>query len=121
MAFMEQQITGKQLWFVVDGDMGRDYVDASIVGYPRMHRLVTDVGITYADSPMVFSLLHSYLKDYTQNTKITEITLVSGYGARLSAPGYMDCTGWVVCDSEEEAEEYLRDTYGNEEDEEEEE
>ena len=26
-----------------------------------------------------------------------------GYGARLSAPGYRDCTDWIVCNSPREA------------------
>lgn len=33
------------------------------------------------------------------------------WGARLSAPGYMDCTDWAVFDTEEEAREYIRDEY----------
>lgn len=39
---------------------------------------------------------------------------VSGYFARLSAPGYMDCTDWGgPFDSTREAEEYLAETYGS--------
>lgn len=111
MPFMEREITDKQLWFVVDGNCGTDYVPAHVVQYPRIHRLVTDVEVTYADSPMVFSLLHSYIKDYTENTTITGITLISGYGARLSAPGYLECTDWCVFDTVTEAEQYLKDAY----------
>jgi len=36
---------------------------------------------------------------------------VSGYGARLSAPGYMDCTDWTVHESEGEARASLADMY----------
>jgi hypothetical protein len=35
------------------------------------------------------------------------------FGARLSAPGYMDCTEWSLYDSEEEAREGLADVYGD--------
>ena len=35
----------------------------------------------------------------------------SGYGARLSASGYLDCTDWAVFDTREEAEAYLVETY----------
>ena len=35
----------------------------------------------------------------------------TGYGARLSAPGYLDCTDWMVFDSIEEAQNYLHDTF----------
>jgi len=34
-----------------------------------------------------------------------------GYGARLSAPGYLDCTDWVIFDTEQEAIDYLAETY----------
>jgi len=36
---------------------------------------------------------------------------IKGYGARLSAPGYLDCTPFVVFDTQEEAEQYLTDEY----------
>jgi len=37
-----------------------------------------------------------------------EINVIEGYGARFSAPGlYLDCTDWVVFDTEEEARKYL--------------
>ena len=42
-----------------------------------------------------------------------EVEFVSAYGARLSAPGYMDCTEWSVFDTQEKAEQYLVDTYGD--------
>lgn len=37
----------------------------------------------------------------------------SGWLARMSAPGYMDCTEWTVYDSEAEAWEQLLKDYGN--------
>jgi hypothetical protein len=40
----------------------------------------------------------------------------SGFGARMSAPGYLDCTEWAVFDTEKEARDYLLETYGEEED-----
>ena len=36
---------------------------------------------------------------------------VPAWGARLSAPGYLDCTEWCVFDTEAEAAQYLLDTY----------
>jgi hypothetical protein len=43
--------------------------------------------------------------------RISSIKLVKGWGARLSAAGYLDCTEWSVFDTEEEAKRYLRDEY----------
>lgn len=39
-----------------------------------------------------------------------------GFGARLSMPGYLDCTDWCVLDTEKEARDYLLEMYGEEED-----
>lgn len=35
----------------------------------------------------------------------------AGYGARLSAPGFMDCTDWCVLSTVSEARHYLVDNY----------
>ena len=40
-----------------------------------------------------------------------ETVELSGYGARLSMPGYMDCIEWSVFDTAQEAAQYLLDTY----------
>lgn len=39
--------------------------------------------------------------------------LENKYGARMSAPGFMDRTDWSVFDTEEEAQKYLDETYGD--------
>jgi len=49
--------------------------------------------------------------------KVYSATIRTGVGARLSAPGYMDCTEWSVFDTEEEAQTYLDETYPEDEDE----
>lgn len=44
-----------------------------------------------------------------------DVETLTGYYARLSMPGYLDCTEWAgPFDTVEEAEEYLTDTYGDE-------
>lgn len=40
-----------------------------------------------------------------------DIKLRKGWGARLSAPGYLDSTTWALLPSEEEAQKYLIDNY----------
>lgn len=40
-----------------------------------------------------------------------DVTTVYGFGARLSAPGYLDCTEWSIFDTEKEAAEYLLEVY----------
>lgn len=34
-----------------------------------------------------------------------------GWGCRLSAPGYLDCTDWTVFDTEEEARDHIEEMY----------
>lgn len=46
--------------------------------------------------------------DNIEEDSIEEIT---GYGARLSAPGYLDCTEWTVFETETEAWQNLLDNY----------
>lgn len=55
------------------------------------------------------------LADYLEGEPMDADTppeLVSGYLARMSAPGYMDCTPWSVYATEAEAREALDDMYG---------
>lgn len=40
-----------------------------------------------------------------------DIIRIEGYGARLSMPGYMDCTEWSVFSTIHEAAEYLLDMF----------
>lgn len=40
------------------------------------------------------------------------VPLQSGYLARMSAPGYMDCTEWAAFDTEQKAREYLVSMFG---------
>lgn len=87
MSFMEPQVTGKTKWYQVDTDNG-------IVSYPADNFTTTDVA------------LENDVEDEDVNT-------VVGYGARMSAPGYLDCTEWVVFDTAEEAEAYLAEEYSD--------
>jgi hypothetical protein len=52
------------------------------------------------------------VRDYCEGEPL-EITRKSGYLARLSAPGYMDCTEWSAFDTADEAASYLVETYAN--------
>ncbi len=58
----------------------------------------------------------SLLRDYLEGDRIYNLAIREGYGARLSAPGYLDCTEWAVFDTEQEAKDYLEEMYGEEDD-----
>lgn len=103
MAFMEQQITDKVGWYEVDGFQGTEWIDSGLVG--DLDEFDSDTLQPVPDK----------LADYCTNSHVFYLKKVYGHGARLSAPGYTDCTDWVVFDTEREAEEYLEDltTYGD--------
>jgi len=59
---------------------------------------------------------HEYINDVPDEQIIEVIQQrVDGWGARMSAQGYLDCTPWVVFDTVEDAYQYLEDEYEQEE------
>lgn len=74
-----------------------------------------DVGSTLyrEDETSNFSAILTALTDYLDQDPdhIHMIEKIEGYGARLSAPGYTDCTEWTVFDTEAEAKAYLEEQY----------
>ena len=71
--FMSPDLTGKMDWHEIDGHDGTIY-------YPADYFSLYEAEVAYGEDG------------------ILESRTVSGYGARLSAAGYMDCTDWIVCD-----------------------
>lgn len=115
MSHMQKQIQ-KGSWLLIDGNCGTDAVPAELFS----RAVLATFGATHAEwtadaDSEGFEALCESVRDYTENSDIREITMKRGYGARLSAPGYMDCTAWAVYDSEEEAEEALVEMYGDDE------
>jgi hypothetical protein len=91
MSFMEKQITNKMRWFQVETSQGTEWIQGDV--------LQPSPDITIAD-----------LIDYCEGIPVS-FELIEGYGARLSAPGYLDCTEWTVFQTVEEAREYLEENY----------
>jgi hypothetical protein len=102
MSFMQKQIEYSR-WIEIDGPNGTDAVPFDVVfnsqNKKNLHPSFDDVS------------------DYTENREAYSITVVDGYGARLSAPGYMDCTPWSVFKTEQEAIDYLEENYPEDEEE----
>jgi hypothetical protein len=94
MPFMEPQITAKIKWVRADGIF--------TVFCP-----LEDWEAPPGDTSKEVWTDSEYLKpgEYTVET-------IEGYGARMSAPGYLDCTEWSVFSTEEEARAYLQETFG---------
>lgn len=96
MPHMQAQIVGPQDWWEVETNHGTSWVQCEDVGY--------------RDEVNAVRLL-DYLPDTHVTSDIMRWEFKSGYGARLSAPGYLDCTEWVVLDTEDEAREHLCETW----------
>ena len=102
--FMQRQITHKQAWLRVETTHGTEFVDATSL-FVRDSRTLTH---SLSDDERFALVLE--IQEYTEGEP-QEWETIRGYGARLSAPGYLDCTEWNVFDTVEEAEKYLDDTY----------
>ena len=89
--FLAAEITEKERWIKVDGTHGVFYY-------------------LFDDVPSKNGLF-DFTDMYTGEIESHEV--VDGYGARLSAPGYLDCTDWNVFDTEEEAIKDLIDNFGD--------
>jgi hypothetical protein len=92
--FMKPQVIADD-YYSVETLTGTEFVPAHLVYAP-----------TVADD----------MRDYLQGepADIDEpVTRKSGYLARMSAPGFMDCTDWTAHDSEDEAWQYLIDNYAD--------
>jgi hypothetical protein len=90
MAFTKKQVTAKKSWWRVETSVGTEFLSVDLIG----------------KEPAVSGALEDYCEGKVQTWE-----LIKGFGARLSAPGYMDCTEWAVFETEEEAEQYLEDNY----------
>ena len=59
----------------------------------------------------IYAIEHD-LMDCISEDEVSEVVnqRIEGWGARLSARGYLDCTEWIVFDTKKDACDYL-DTY----------
>jgi len=89
MGAMKPEIIGPTDWWEVETNQGTYWVQCEYAGYK--------------DDVNAMKLL-DYLPDTQLTSDILHWEFKSGYGARLSMPGYLD---WCVLDSEKEAKEYL--------------
>lgn len=82
MGFMQKQIV-YQSWYLVETTNGTECMPSDL-----------------CDSDL------ESVADYCEGTP-QSVEEVTGFGARLSAPGYMDCTEWTIFGTLACAEEYL--------------
>lgn len=109
MGFMQPQVEFGE-WIFVDGPYGSEVVPADLLTTRGVRDLQKAINRTFDGKSM--SLEGTPIAMYCENTVAYSIEKRQGFGARLSAPGYMDCTPWTVFDTEKEAREYLADLEG---------
>jgi hypothetical protein len=110
--FMRQQVTGRENWLRVDTSHGIEFVriaDTSL--FVRDSETVTHP-MTDAEHSDAVRKIQQFTDGEPQSWEN-----IKGYGARLSAPGYLDCTEWAVFETGEEALAYLNDNFPEDEDE----
>jgi hypothetical protein len=95
---MESQITDKQWWLSIDGNSGTDFIPSDLFNVDSVRAIIDGPeDDDYANKVLAI------VRDYTENTTATTAELIHGYGVRLSAPGYLDCTAWEVFSNKREA------------------
>jgi hypothetical protein len=122
MPFMKKYITEQCYWIMIETSLGDFFVPEEEVS-----NAVSDWCDVVEEEQYlpdeVSNTVKCDLLDFTDVLDTKEIYSVQrevGYGARLSAPGYLDCTEWSVFDTEQEAREYLDELTEYDEDEDEE-
>lgn len=124
MAFMKP-VVEHGLWLIVETSHGDTHLPADLWGHAHLTKpgdqLTPDTEVTDEGKLVPWE---EVVRDLVQYTEVFEaddiysVELREGFGARFSAPGYMDCTEWTVYDTREEAEQALREEAGDDEEEE---
>jgi hypothetical protein len=95
MSHMQKQILYGR-WVVIEGNQGTETIPFDLVSPKRAKPRFEDV------------------RDYVESSSATSIEVVDGWGARLSAPGYLDSTSWTVHKTEDEARQSLAEMFDDE-------
>lgn len=99
MPHMQPQFESGE-WVEVDTTEGTTFIPPGLVTLPDESDYTDDDG-NY-DEEGYNEAAGAVVRDYVSGRVLT-ITTRQGVGARLSAPGYLDCTDWSVYDSYAEA------------------
>jgi hypothetical protein len=94
-SFMQPTMTDRQLVYEVDTTHGIFFVPADV--------------FNFSDDPEALAKeLHNFVEGEVENVQRRY-----GYLARMSAPGYMDCTDWIFGTNKRELMRELREMYGD--------
>ena len=85
-------------WYEIDTAHGAEFIPAELVGSLE------------CDPESDWDHISDYISVFNLE-QVYSIERRSGFGCRLSAPGYMDCTEWSVFNTESEARSHLAEFY----------
>jgi hypothetical protein len=114
--FMQRQITGLQNWLRVETTQGTEFVESASLSLFVRNSDCPSQPLTDDEREQTIAEIQPYVEGTPQSWEN-----IKGCGARLSAPGYLDCTEWTVFDTEDEAREYLEEMYPDDDEHEQEE
>ena len=104
--FMQRQVTGNENWLRVETRQGTEFIRIADTSLFVRNSDCPSQPLTDDEREATIDNIRDYVEDTPKSWEN-----IKGYGARLSAPGYLDCTPFVVFDTQEEAEQYLTDEY----------
>jgi hypothetical protein len=107
MSHMQAQIEHGE-WYEVSSNHGETtWVPADVVGLEFGH-----VEAGKIDGATLVEKLKPFVEGtIDEDDGAAVVQAKRGYGARTSAPGYLDCTDWCVFDTEQQAIDYLAENY----------
>lgn len=108
-SFMKPEVV-QGTWLIVDTDLGGEVIPSDVVDMKEARELQSMMA---ADPGVPVDLKDFDLGKYVQGSQLYELDIKEGFGARLSAPGYLDSTDWTFFDNEADAMEYLENAYGS--------
>jgi hypothetical protein len=102
MAFMQHEIV-EMAYCAVETTYGTEYVPSDLIG---PHDDIVEALQLFCEGTI--------LVDEDTNEPVS-IEWKEGFLARMSAPGYLDCTEWSAHATEQDARDYLNEMYGDDE------
>lgn len=110
MAFMKPQVYFDQ-YYHVETNIGSEIVPADLISLPFAVNF--KAGGYFDPYHECFPSLARALTPYCEGTSISNVQPRQGFLARMSAPGYLDCTEWSVHATEQKARDFLFEMYGD--------
>lgn len=116
MSFMQGEIVYDS-WVEIDGPNGGEVIPTDVCGslpdYDEFAAAFEESGrAEFEDVDEAYkAYAFQQVSGYSENSECYEIAEREAWGARLSAPGYLDCTEWSLYDSEAEAKRGLCEMY----------